>query len=99
MVVQQSGDEAAFHSAVPLSAAAGDLEEGGLDIEKLPGGMEPFAAAPSTVKFDHAGLGEHPVGHVLEGVEVGSVGHRLGDGPDEVAPFEDRLLSGQPLRR
>ena len=35
MVVQQSGDEAAFHSAVPLSAAAGDLEEGGLDIEEL----------------------------------------------------------------
>ena len=98
MVVQQSGDEAASTLPCPCPQRLGDLEEGGLDIEKLPGGMEPFAAAPSTVKFDHAGLGEHPVGHVLEGVEVGSFGHRLGDGLDEVAPFEDRLLSGQPLR-
>ena len=28
---------------------------------------------------------------------MGAVGHRLGDGPDEVTPFEDRLLGGEPL--
>ena len=98
MVAQETGDESAFHSAsAALSAGAGDLEKGGLDLEQLPGGLEAFAAAPPAVERDHAGLGENPVGHAFEGVEVGAVGHRLGDGPDEVAPFEDRLLGGEPL--
>jgi hypothetical protein len=85
MVLQETGDESALHSrGTAASAGHGDLEEAGLDLEEFPGRLEPFAAAPPTVEFDHAGVGGHPVGHAFERVEVGAVGHRLGDSSHEV---------------